>query len=128
MTFDLPENFRDKKLPILDTKVWLENLDRIHEADDGSRLHREISENIVKNSISIFNIKLQRSKEGIIPLNRLKDYERTERRIGMNDHLRQFNKMFSVGEQNERKLPRISKASASANVTALTAYSLRKDH
>ena len=35
---------------------------------------------ILKNAISIFKIKIQKSKEGITPLNRPKDYKKSERR------------------------------------------------
>ena len=35
---------------------------------------------ILQNAISIFNVKLQKSNEGITPLNRSKDYRKAERR------------------------------------------------
>ena len=35
---------------------------------------------ILQNAISIFNVKLQKSNEGITPLNRPKDYRKAERR------------------------------------------------
>ena len=139
MTVDLPENFEDKKLPILDMKVWLGEEDgRIYyqhfekptssklvissrSAHSGTckrsvhinELVRRMSntsqrldwtehvapvlteymrrmmaagykenyrKNILQNAISIFNIKLQKSNEGITPLNRSKDYRKAERR------------------------------------------------
>ena len=46
----------------------------------------------------------------------------------MNDHLKQHNKMWSVGIENEGQVKRIGIASTSTNVPAPTLGGLRKDH
>ena len=45
----------------------------------------------------------------------------------MNKHLKQFNKMFQVGSDNNQE-DRVNKASTSSNVPPPPLYVLRKDH
>ena len=45
----------------------------------------------------------------------------------MNQHMRQFNKMFQVGKNNEHE-QRVMAATISSNTPAPPMYGLRKDH